>query len=124
MPTPTLAEAARPLLLLPTLVGFSVSFCVKDVLQGYVMLQDIAFLTAGTCARTEAEWDEVIAYYSAIYWRQDPAQAEFVIRSLLERGLVLQPRLEGQQPHAYNGGGVIHRGRTLQSYWAAYHAGR
>lgn len=79
-------------------VGLSLSFCVKDIMDGKVHIDDVQFITTGTYATSSSDWDEVINVYRKAYWYSDPDHGEAIARRLINDGLILQPRLEGNRP--------------------------
>jgi len=76
-------------------VGMSLSFCVSDIVKGKVSLDEIRFISTGTCVKTSEQWDKIIASYQETYWRKFPQEGERITRLLIEQGKILQPRLEG-----------------------------
>jgi hypothetical protein len=59
-----------------------------------VRLEDVGGIVAGTSAATEEQWDSVISHYLDIYWRWHSTYAAIgIVRYLLVRGLIYQPRL-------------------------------
>ena len=79
--------------------GLSLSFCVRDIAQGKVPLEEVRQLITATAIRTEAEWENCLEQYKEIYWSFDPAACERIARLLLAEGKVYQPRLEGYEVH-------------------------
>ena len=63
------------------LVGLSVSFCVQDIVEGRVPLDDVAFVIPGFDI-TKTSRDEVFAIYSQVYWDDYPDQARAVFSRL------------------------------------------
>ncbi|MBU0978490.1 hypothetical protein KKF92_01540 [Patescibacteria group bacterium] len=78
-------------------VGLSLSFCVRDIMDGEVQEQDVIQIISSTYARSPQEWDEVIARYKQNYWHVDPTKGEEICRRLLVAGKILQPRVEGHE---------------------------
>ena len=107
------------------LVGLSLSFCVREIAQGKVPFEDVAFLSTGTCIATPDDLEFVIADYRRTYWRDCGDEAARITRILFNEGRVLQPKLEGQTPlfahhsrtQAMNE--ALERG-TLPDYWLAW----
>jgi hypothetical protein len=79
------------------LIGLSLSLCIQDIINGKVNLEDIHHIVAGTCAKDDKDWDEVISQYRKIYWKRSPDLGEFLARHFIGRGMVEQPRLDGGQ---------------------------
>ena len=80
------------------IVGLSLSFCVKDIIDNKVAIDDVQFITSGTHATCPEDWDEIIAVYRKAYWYTDPDRGEVVARYFIGNGLILQPRMEGNRP--------------------------
>lgn len=83
-------------------VGLSLSFCVRDIMDGKVAIDDVQFITSGTHATCPEDWDEVIATYRKAYWYKDPDRGEVIARYFIGNGLILQPRMEGNRPLFHN----------------------
>jgi hypothetical protein len=86
------------------LIGHSLSFCIRDVIEGRVSVEQIDRIVASTLCENDAHWDEVIEHYREIYWQADPDRAERITRQLRALGLIDQPRVRGeyrlrQTPH-------------------------
>lgn len=80
------------------LLGYSLSFCVKDIIDGKVYIGDVFGIEAGTDCRTQDDWDKVLRSYSGLYWASKPRKAAKIARKLIAEGRVFQPRLHGDQP--------------------------
>lgn len=85
------------------LIGLSLSLCIADVVNGRVSLDQVDGIIAGTCARTEAEWDLLIDEYRRLYWEKDPDRAERIVRTMLGLDKIDQPRVRGEAPPRYVG---------------------
>jgi hypothetical protein len=77
------------------MIGLSLSLCVADIINGEVPIDEVRYIIAGTCVRTAADLDDVIACYRETYWRNDPDGGERIVRQLFAEGKVDQPRLGG-----------------------------
>ncbi len=78
------------------LVGFSLSFCVKDILLGRVKEEDVMVIFCGTNIRTREAMTSVIARYSQGYWgAKNKKKASAIIYRLLFAGKLLQARAFG-----------------------------
>ena len=89
------------------MIGFSLSLCVRDIIDGKVNLDAVEKIVTGTCYRERGEFIAGIdATYCRTYWRRSADEA-FVIAVLLwDAGKLDQPRLRGEEPpHGINGGG-------------------
>lgn len=111
------------------MIGYSLSLCIKDVIDGTVPEEAIERLVTGTCARTDEDWTQVIESYRRDYWEKAPDRAEKLVRRLLAEGKITQPRLMGGAP-AYLGDGhwdtPVPKPRPLDSprpngfYWVRF----
>ena len=81
-----------------SLIGLSLSFCVRDIASGKVKLKDIQVIITGTKARTPEHWNDIITHYKEIYWRENPELCEQITRDLISRNMIDQPRLRGMAP--------------------------
>lgn len=77
------------------LYGFSLSFCISDMIEDDISCAEVECLITGTNARTKKDWEEVIGFYKEGYWRDFPEQAEAIAYALLLAGKIYQPRTEG-----------------------------
>lgn len=77
-------------------VGLSLSFCIKDILQGNVALEDVEKIITGTCCYDEQEWTEVLSSYCPVYWKENPTRALEIFWSLLDNKQIDQPRTRGE----------------------------
>lgn len=73
-------------------VGYSVSLCIKDVLEGRVEIAEVEKIVGSTCARSPADWDIVIESYRELYWYDAPDRGEEICRKLIAEGRIDQPR--------------------------------
>jgi len=74
------------------MIGLSVSFCVRDIVEGRMPVADVEKIIGGTRALNDADWDEVISRYQRVFWREFPLRAAVVLRGLIAAGKVVQPR--------------------------------
>lgn len=90
------------------IVGLSLSFCVKDIMDAKVAIDNVQFIATGTYATSPEDWDEVIGVYRKAYWYKDPDRGEAIARHFINNGMILQPRLEGNHPlFAENGKWIL-----------------
>ena len=77
------------------LVGYSISFCLKDIVDGFVDINNVALIKAGTCV-TE-DWHSLIDHYIAanVWNEKDRDKYEFVLDELLSEDKIFQSRLYG-----------------------------
>lgn len=86
------------------LIGLSLSFCISDIIHGFVNRDDVAYIICGTRIRNGNEFSDVMENYSRFYWDENPELAREIATDLYNRGLLLQPRLTGGEPPVvYNG---------------------
>ena len=79
-------------------LGLSLSFCVSEIVQGYVPIKDVACLVVGTALPPDIDWDIPLRNYRETYWRKNPDEAMSVVKALRESGRIFQPRLQGHEP--------------------------
>jgi hypothetical protein len=84
--------------------GLSLSFCVKDICQGKVSINQVEKIITGTMAKSNDDWDNLLKSYCQNYWYDYPEMAKSIVNQLKESGKILQPRLEGiDAPLIYDG---------------------
>lgn len=81
------------------MIGWSLSFCISDIMRGDVRAEDVAFIYASTRCHTDGEFEEVLEQYAAVYWRKWPEEAKALARKFWLTGRILQPRLSGMEAH-------------------------
>lgn len=79
--------------------GLSLSFCIRDIIEGRVEADDVAEIRAGTYIATEEDLEDVIRSYQRLYWGADPERAAQLVREFFAEGIVVQPRLHGEPAH-------------------------
>ena len=79
-------------------IGLSLSFCVRDIIEGKIAIEDVALIIAGTYAKGEASWKGLLDQYSETYWQNDPDGAKEVANTLLFTSRIFQPRVAGCDP--------------------------
>jgi hypothetical protein len=78
------------------MIGLSLSFCIKDILYGRIREEDVHLIIAGTCARTDADFEHMIGVnYAGDYWYLDPQRGLRIARRLWREGKIFQPRVYG-----------------------------
>jgi hypothetical protein len=82
------------------LIGLSLSYCVADIINGLVNIDDVAFIVAGTRIRDAADLSDVLDSYARNYWSNLPQLGRSIATQLYEEGKVIQPRVLGL--HAYH----------------------
>lgn len=85
-------------------IGLSLSYCVVDIINGLVDIDDVLFIVCGTKFSNDREFSEVMDQYAEFYWSHLPQLARYVATQLKIQGKLIQPRLEGcQVPPIVNG---------------------
>ena len=86
-------------------IGFSFGRCVRDIVNGKVNIDDVAFLISATRIEDKSHLDLVIKAYSLVRGYLDGCdieRAKEVGYQLYDSGRLIQPRLQGigrhQQP--------------------------
>ena len=83
-------------------IGFSLGRCIRDIVQGKVSEDEVAFIIAATCIR---DTDHMIPVIQDYMWREeyleglDEAECQRVALSLWNSNKILQPRREGIHRH-------------------------
>ena len=81
-------------------VGFSLGRCVRDIVDGIVSYEDVAFIISGTALRDEESVSWCVDEY--LHRRDyllglDPAQCRKIALGLYRDGKIFQPRLQNIQ---------------------------
>lgn len=86
------------------MIGLSLSFCVKDIIDGKAQLADVSKIISGTSCRTPEDWEQCLDRYRQVYWRHNPDLGESTARQLLDAGKVVQSKLvDGRVPLIFSG---------------------
>lgn len=85
------------------MIGLSLSFCVRQILEGTIDISTVEKLITGTRCRTRGDFDDVIKQYKRNYWyKYSEDKIDEVIAYL--RPKIYQPRLtEKRFPVITNG---------------------
>ena len=78
-------------------VGLSLSFCVKEIMQGKVELASVDCIISGTAIRTEEQFQKACNTYCETYWSKNPEQGKFIAKYLWDTKRIHQPRLDSDQ---------------------------
>lgn len=84
------------------LTGVSLSFCIRDLCENKVQIEQVARIITGTKLASDADFEYALASYKSTYWRRFPEQAEQLARSLWSAGKIVQPRLTDEAPPHFN----------------------
>ena len=77
------------------LYGLSLSFCIKDIMDGAIDEDDVECIISGTAFTDSLDMIRLIHCYSKSYWKSDPCKAMNILYRLMEDDLILQPRIGG-----------------------------
>jgi len=83
-------------------IGFSLGRCVRDIVNGNVDINDVAFIIGATAIRSQEQLVPVIREYT---WRDgyllglDEDKCQEVALALWNQNKLLQPRLQGLHRH-------------------------
>ena len=83
-------------------IGFSYGRCIRDIVEGLVSIDDVAFIIAGTAVRDEEHMLRVVEdymYRSGYLSGLDEEKCKEVALNLWRSNRVLQPRLQGIHRH-------------------------
>lgn len=78
-------------------IGLSLSFCVKDMIDGKVNPDEVWCLITGTQATDGQAWNDLMESYTHFYWKSDPEKAEEIVAKFRSEYRILQPRTFGMQ---------------------------
>jgi hypothetical protein len=78
-------------------IGLSLSLCIREIIQGKVLVEDVVVIISNTAWQDDATWAKGLERYKTEYWQRDPAKAISIVRRLRRYGLIIQPRL--RNPH-------------------------
>ncbi len=84
-------------------IGFSLGRCVRDIVNGDISIDDVAFLITATHIRTPEQLDNVINTYMferGYLLGLDNEKCLEVARQLWDTNRILQPRAQGMHRHA------------------------
>ena len=84
-------------------IGFSLGRCVRDIVNGDVAINDVAFIIAATAIRDgEEHLSQVIDEYGSrrdYLGGLDSAKCQEVAKTLYNSNRIIQPRLQGMHRH-------------------------
>ncbi len=66
-----------------TLIGFSLSLCICDIVEGKKNIDDVLFVQTGCNPANQVEIDAIKKQYSEVYWRKYPQKALEIFDLLL-----------------------------------------
>ncbi|MDB5603445.1 MAG: hypothetical protein JWP25_345 [Bradyrhizobium sp.] len=81
------------------MIGLSLSFCVKDIIEGTVALESVETIISGTFFTDRDMFHTGMKHgYCHTYWRKDPERAHQIAMQLWDAGKIDQPRSRGEEP--------------------------
>ena len=81
------------------MIGLSLSFCVKDIIEGRVDLTKVEKIITGTWFTDRDMFHTGMKHtYCHTYWRKDPVTALNIAMHLWDLGKIDQPRARGETP--------------------------
>lgn len=84
-------------------IGFSLGRCIRDIVNGDVSVDDVAFLITATNIKDTPQLDNVILVYGGepgYLLGLDHDKCKEVAHALWNTNRILQPRAQGMQRHA------------------------
>jgi hypothetical protein len=83
-------------------IGFSLGRCIRDIVNGEVALDDVAFVIAATNIHEEEQLAQVVdsyLYRDDYLYMLDEAECQRVALELWKSNRILQPRRQGMHRH-------------------------
>ena len=83
-------------------IGFSLGRCIRDIVNGEVALDDVAFVIAATNIHSEEQLAQVVdsyLYRDDYLYMLDEAECQRVALELWNSNRILQPRRQGMHRH-------------------------
>lgn len=83
-------------------IGFSLGRCVRDIVNGEVAIDDVAFIIAATHINSVEQLDQVVEMYMyepGYLLGLDFEKCKEIARQLWDSSKILQPRREGMHRH-------------------------
>ena len=74
-------------------IGLSLSFCVKDILDGKKKLDDVLCIVSNTAFDPARETEKLLDVYCRTYWKEKRTEAREILSHLLVSRRLIQPRL-------------------------------
>lgn len=74
------------------LIGFSLSFCVFDILNGKVREDEVLLIVSNTLTETEEQWQRVMDVYASGYWIRNPKEGIAIANRLREKSKLVEHR--------------------------------
>lgn len=78
------------------LTGYSLSFCISDILRGTVAEGEVEKIVASTNAPTRDDFLTLLESYGSNYWSNDPERGKEIALRFYDAGKIDQPRTRGE----------------------------
>jgi hypothetical protein len=112
-------------------IGFSLGRCIRDIVNGKISIDDVAFIIASTHITTRDRLADVILTYTAepTYLHGcDYDQCMVIAEALWDTNRLLQPRRQGMHRHAQPENAVwvdmfptmLSENQSVKTAWDAY----
>lgn len=75
------------------LIGMSLSFCVRDIVNQKVHLADVTAIVSSTMIERREHLDDVAAQYAVSVWASKPTECRDTALTIYESGMLIQPRI-------------------------------
>lgn len=99
-----------------SLVGLSLSLCVRDILEGKVKEEEVKEIIAGTKADTPESIEKVIREYQETSWQEKPEEGAAIAKRLFKAGKISQPRAKGRGEHNISKGHWLNADNAEEEY--------
>jgi hypothetical protein len=83
-------------------IGFSLGRCVRDIVNGEVSIDDVAFIIAATSIHDKAQLENVVesyVYRDDYLYGLDEVKCQQIAEELWDTNKILQPRRQGLHRH-------------------------
>jgi hypothetical protein len=112
-------------------IGFSLGRCIRDIVNGDISIDDVAFIIAATCANDREHLTQIIMMYTGepdYLLNCDYEQSLAVAQQLWDTNRILQPRKQGLHRHAQPENSVwvdmfpteLSQNEAVKKAWNAY----
>lgn len=112
-------------------IGFSLGRCIRDIVQGKISEDEVAFIIAATCIREIEQLGPVISDYmlrSEYLYGLDEEECQRVAQNLWHSNKLIQPRREGIHRHKQPSNSIwvdmfpttLSNNESVKKAWDAY----
>jgi hypothetical protein len=63
-------------------IGFSLSFCIKDIVEEKVNIEDVHHIVTGCSPCSEQDVEDIVLQYEQVYWRKYAKEARETLNEL------------------------------------------